>query len=122
VLNDPYNPDNVFAKILRNEIPCKRIAEDAYSLAFYDAFPKAATHVLVIPKKPYVSFNDFATQATPEEIVSLTKMIQQVAEQLNLNTSGYRILSNAGKDAHQEVPHFHVHICGGEPLGPLLCK
>lgn len=117
-----YDTDNVFAKILRDEIPCNKIAEDDHCLAFYDAFPKAATHALVIPKKPYVSFNDFAQTASPDEIVSLTKMIQTVAAKLNVEESGYRILSNAGKDASQEVPHFHVHICGGEPLGPLLCK
>lgn len=117
-----YDTNNVFAKILRDEIPCKKIAEDDYSLAFYDAFPKSKFHALIIPKRPYISAQDFSENASAEEIVSLVKMIGKVAKELKITESGYRILSNHGKDANQEVPHFHVHICGGENLGPLLAK
>lgn len=117
-----YDDQNVFAKILRGEIPSKKIAEDEYSLAFYDAFPKAVYHVLVIPKKPYISFQDFSEKASPEEMTSFTRMIGSVAKKLCLHETGYRVLSNHGADSGQEVPHFHVHICGGEPLGPLLSE
>lgn len=117
-----YDTNNVFAKILRNEIPCKKIAEDDYSLAFHDAFPKSKFHALIIPKGSYISAQDFSENASEAEIVSLVKMIGKVAKELGVNLSGYRILSNHGKDSNQEVPHFHVHICGGENLGPLLEK
>lgn len=117
-----YDTNNVFAKILRNEIPCNKITEDKYSLAFHDAFPKSKIHALVIPKGHYISAQDFSENASEEEIVSLVQMIGKVAKELGVDTSGYRILTNHGKDSNQEVPHFHVHICGGENLGPLLAK
>ncbi|MCP5322633.1 MAG: HIT domain-containing protein [Candidatus Paracaedibacteraceae bacterium] len=115
-----YDDQNVFAKILRGEIPSKKIAEDDHTLVFHDAFPKAKYHILIIPKKAYISFQDFSESASSEEIVSLNRMIGQVASMFNLDKTGYRLLTNHGKDSNQEVPHFHVHLCGGEPLGPLL--
>ena len=115
-----YNDQNVFAKILRGEIPVNKISEDDHTLVFYDAFPKAKVHVLIIPKKPYISFQDFSQKATSEEVISFNRMIGNVATSLELDISGYRLLTNHGPHSGQEVPHFHVHLCGGEPLGPLL--
>jgi diadenosine tetraphosphate (Ap4A) HIT family hydrolase len=119
---DSYNEQNIFARILRNEIPAKKIAEDEYTLVFHDAFPKATYHVLIIPKNPYISFQDFSEKASEKEIVSFVRMTGQVAKSLDLDQTGYRLLTNHGPDSGQEVPHFHMHLCGGEPLGPLLSK
>lgn len=117
-----YEDQNIFAKILRGEIPIKKVAEDEYSLAFHDAFPKAKSHILIIPKKAYISFQDFSENASQEEIVSLIRMIGQIAASSDLSKTGYRLISNHGNDSAQEIFHFHVHLCGGEPLGPLLSK
>lgn len=117
-----YNDQNVFAKILRGEIPAHKISEDEHTLVFHDAFPKAKIHVLIIPKKPYISFQDFSHKAFPEEIISFNRMIGNVAASLGLDITGYRLLTNHGAHSGQEVPHFHMHLCGGEPLGPLLSK
>ncbi len=116
----PYDENNVFAKILRGEIPCNVIDENDEALAFADVNPQAPNHVLIIPKGAYVSFADFSERATSTEIVKLVKLIGKVARELGLQESGYRLLANHGEDAHQEVPHFHVHLCGGRPLGALL--
>ncbi len=113
-----YDESNVFARILREEIPVKKILEDDYSLAFWDAFPKAKIHALVIPKKAYVNFQEFAEKASTEELCSLFKLIASVVRELGIAEEGYRILSNLGENGGQEVPHFHVHLCGGEKLGP----
>ena len=117
-----YDPNNVFAKILRGEIPCKKIYEDQHSLAFHDINPQAKIHALVIPKRAYVSFDDFAERAEPAEIVGFVRAVGIVARKLGLQESGYRVLANHGAHAHQEVPHFHVHIFGGRPLGPMLAR
>lgn len=111
-----YDTHNIFAKILKKEIPANIIYENEYVLAFYDVAPKAPIHALVIPKNPYVSYADFAQRAAPEEIVAFTKAVAHVADQLRLTEKGYRIVSNVGKDAGQEVFHFHVHILGGKKL------
>ena len=116
-----YDNDNIFAKILRGEIPCDKIYESEYSLAFYDINPQAATHALVIPKGAYVSFADFSRAATAEEISGFVRDSGHVAQLLGVEESGYRLLANHGAHAKQEVPHFHVHIFGGEPLGLMLC-
>ncbi|MDG6095387.1 histidine triad nucleotide-binding protein [Acetobacter sp. AN02] len=116
----PYDDDNVFARILRGEIPCRKIFEDEWALAFHDIGPKAPVHVLVIPKNPYVSFIDFSARATPEEITGFTRAVGKVAEDLGLNEPGFRLISNAGPDSGQEVPHFHVHILAGKPLSVAL--
>jgi diadenosine tetraphosphate (Ap4A) HIT family hydrolase len=116
----PYDPDNIFARILRGELPCRRVHEDEYALAFHDINPQAPVHVLVIPKTPYVSLADFATRAPPEQVAGFFRTVANVARDLGLEDPGYRVLANMGEDAHQEVPHFHVHIFGGHKLGPML--
>ena len=118
----PYDPNNVFAKILRGEIPSKRIHDDAYAVAFHDIAPQAPVHVLVIPKGAYVSHADFSANATEAEIAGFWRAVGTVARGLGLEATGYRILSNMGEDGGQEVPHFHVHIFGGRPLGPMVLK
>ncbi|GAB5387890.1 MAG: histidine triad nucleotide-binding protein [Alphaproteobacteria bacterium] len=116
-----YDTDNIFAKILRGEIPCNKVHEDEYTLAFHDIAPQAPTHVLVIPKGPYVDMDDFTQRASAEEIAGLWRAVGKVArEDLGLTEDGYRTLSNCGVHAHQEVPHLHIHIFGGKPLGPML--
>ncbi|MCH9779854.1 MAG: histidine triad nucleotide-binding protein [Alphaproteobacteria bacterium] len=115
-----YDPTNIFAKILRGEIPCTKALETDHSLAFHDINPLAPTHVLVIPKKAYCSFDDFTTQASAEEIVDLFRTASRLAQEAGLDASGYRIISNHGEDANQEVPHFHLHVIGGRALGPML--
>ena len=115
-----YDLNNVFAKILREEIPCDKIYEDEFVLAFRDVNPQAPTHVLVIPKGAYVSMADFSEAATDAEITGFFRAVGQVARDLKVETAGYRILANHGGDAHQEVPHFHVHLFAGRKLGPML--
>jgi len=115
-----YDPNNIFAKILRGEIPCSKLAESDHALAFADINPQAPTHILVIPKGAYVSFADFSAQASEAEIADFVRLVGQVAKDAGVEGGGYRLLANHGEDAHQEVPHFHVHICGGRALGPLL--
>ncbi len=115
-----YDPGNVFAKILRGEIACKKIYEDQHALAFHDIHPQAKTHVLVIPKGEYVSLDDFSERAEPAEIVGFVRALGIVARMLGVKESGYRILANHGPDSHQEVAHFHVHIFGGQRLGRMI--
>ena len=115
-----YDDNNVFAKILRGEIPSKRVYEDEHALAFHDINPQAPVHVLVIPKGKYVSVIDFAAKASAAEQAGFMKAIGKTAAALGLDEGGYRILANHGLNAHQEVPHFHVHIFGGKRLGPML--
>jgi len=116
-----YDQNNIFAKILRGDIPCQKVYEDTHVLAFHDLHPKAAAHILVIPKGAYCSLDDFSANATPEEIGTFFATVGQIARALNLHKEGYRILANHGTFAGQEVPHFHVHILGGNALGPLIC-
>lgn len=115
-----YDKNNIFAKILRGEIPCKKIYEDAFALAFYDIAPAAPVHALVIPKGEYMSFDDFAANAPKDLVQGFFAAVQKVARQLKLPLGGYRIISNHGSDAGQLVPHFHVHILGGKNLGKML--
>jgi histidine triad (HIT) family protein len=117
-----YDPDNVFAKILRGEIPAKKAYEDEHVLAFHDINPLAPVHVLVIPKGAYISMDDFTANASDAEIAALFRAVGRIARELGVAGSGYRILANAGTDAHQEVQHLHVHIFGGRRLGPMLSK
>lgn len=116
----PYDEQNVFARILRGEIPCRRVFENEHALAFHDITPRAPVHVLVIPKGAYVSFADFSAQASPDEIAGFFRAVGQVASQLGLDEPGYRLLSNMGANGGQEVPHFHVHLFGGAWLGPMI--
>ncbi|MGH7211950.1 MAG: histidine triad nucleotide-binding protein [Acetobacteraceae bacterium] len=116
----PYDDQNIFAKILRGEIPSRRVFEDEWAIAFHDINPQAPVHVLVIPRGKYVSLADFATGAREAEIVGFWRAVAAVAKQLGLEAPGYRVLANMGPDSHQDVPHFHVHIFGGRALGPML--
>lgn len=115
-----YDDSNVFARILRGELPCRKVYEDEYALAFHDINPLAPVHVLVIPKGPYTSMVDFSKNATDAEIAGFFRAVGRTAEILGLDRSGYRILANNGPDANQEVPHLHVHIFGGRNLGTML--
>jgi diadenosine tetraphosphate (Ap4A) HIT family hydrolase len=115
-----YDRNNVFARILRGEIPCKKVFEDAHVLAFHDIHPQAPTHILVIPKGEYISLDDFSEKASAEEIAALVRALGHLAKEQGVANSGYRILSNTGPAAHQEVPHFHVHLFGGRDLGGML--
>ncbi len=115
-----YDRSNVFARILRGEIPCKKVYEDEHVLAFHDVSPQSPTHVLVIPKGEYVSLDDFSEKASAAEQAALVRALGQVAREQGVVEAGYRILSNTGPAAHQEVPHFHVHLFGGRDLGEML--
>lgn len=117
-----YDPSNVFAKILRREIPCKVVHETEFALAFHDINPLAPVHVLVIPKGSYVSFDDFSKKASAEEIVGYIRAIGETARILGVEADGYRLLGNVGLNAGQEVPHLHVHIFAGRALGPMLVR
>ncbi len=116
----PYDPGNIFAKILRGEIPCNRVYEDEYALAFHDIAPQAPVHVLVIPKGPYVSWDDFSATASEGEIAGFVRAVGIVARQLGLVEPGYRLLGNVGAHGGQEVAHLHVHLFGGKPLGRMI--
>ena len=115
-----YDNNNIFAKILRGEIPCDRVYEDDHVLAFRDINPQTPVHVLVIPKGAYVSFDDFSERAPDDEMTAFVRATGRIARDLGLVEPGYRMLSNHGVDAHQEVPHFHLHLCGGRDLGRMI--
>ena len=115
-----YDHSNIFAKILKGEILCNKVYEDEHALAFHDINPQAPVHVLVIPKGPYVSMADFSKSAPDDLIAGFFRAVGAVAEQLNLTPLGYRMLANIGDDGGQEVPHLHIHLFGGKPLGPML--
>jgi histidine triad (HIT) family protein len=116
----PYDTSNIFARILRGEIPCKAIHEDAFCLAFHDIAPAAPVHVLVIPKGEFTSFDDFTANASPDMLSGFFRSLRTVAAKLGVHESGYRLVANHGADAAQSVAHFHVHILAGRPLGALL--
>lgn len=117
---EPYDDNNIFARILRGEIPARKVYEDDHAFAFHDINPQAPTHVLVIPKGRYVSWADFSAKAPDAEIAGFVRAVGAVARELGIEESGYRLLANAGPNSHQEVPHLHVHIFGGKKLGPML--
>ena len=116
----PYDDQNIFARILRGEIPNRTVYEDEHALAFHDIAPQAPVHVLVIPKGRYVSWADFTRDASDAEIAGFVRAVGQVARDLGLEEPGYRLLANAGIHGHQEVPHLHVHIFGGRQMGLML--
>ena len=118
----PYDSDNIFAKILRGEIPCDKIYESPHSLAFRDINPQAPSHILVIPKGAYQNFTDFAERGDAEELATFCRDIAAIAKQEGLTESGYRLITNNGANANQEVPHLHIHITGGKNLGRMLPK
>jgi histidine triad (HIT) family protein len=117
-----YDENNVFARILRGEIPAKTVYEDSFALAFHDIAPRAPVHVLVIPKGQYVSWDDFAARASDGEIAGFVRAVGTVAREHKLVEPGYRVLANIGGHGGQEVPHLHVHLFGGRPLGPMLAE
>lgn len=116
----PYDDQNIFARILRGEIPSRRVYEDDHALAFHDINPQAPVHILVIPKGAYVSWDDFSAKASEEEIAGFVRAVGRVARDAGLLAPGYRLLANVGEHGHQEVPHLHVHLFGGKPLGAML--
>ncbi|HKF72744.1 MAG TPA: histidine triad nucleotide-binding protein [Stellaceae bacterium] len=118
----PYDANNVFARILRGELPCQKVYEDAHVLAFRDIRPQAPVHILVIPKSPYTSLDDFTADGKDVELAALLRAAGKIAREQGLGETGYRILANTGRDGHQEVQHFHLHIFGGRDLGRMLPK
>ncbi|MES2253240.1 MAG: HIT domain-containing protein [Pseudomonadota bacterium] len=117
-----YDSSNIFARILRSEIPCHKIAEDTYFLAFHDIAPHAPVHALIIPKGAFVDAQDFHKNAGIEEIVGFYKGVAHVVDMLGVYAAGFRQISNCGVNGGQEVPHYHVHILGGDKLGPMLSR
>ena len=118
----PYDDNNIFARILRGEIPSTKLYEDEFAYAFPDINPLAPTHILVIPKGPYVSWDDFSERASDAEIAGFVRAVGKIARDHGLVGHGYRLLANVGMNSGQEVPHLHVHIFGGRPLGPMLAR
>ena len=118
----PYDDNNIFARILRGELPSKKVYEDDFAIAFHDINPLAPVDILVIPKGPYVSWDDFSEKGSDAEIAGLTRAVGMVARDAGLLPLGYRVLANVGLRGGQEVPHLHVHIFGGESLGPMLAR
>src|SRR4030095_6508103 len=115
-----YDRNNVFARILRRELPCRTVYEDEHVLAFHDIRPQAPTHIIVIPKGEYISVDDFSERASEAELVAVRRAVSRIAREQGVTDSGYRILANHGAAAHQDVPHFHLHLFGGRDLGPML--
>jgi diadenosine tetraphosphate (Ap4A) HIT family hydrolase len=118
----PYDDTNIFARILRGELPCDKVYEDEHVLAFRDINPLAPTHILVIPKGPYVSWDDFSDKGSDEEIAAFVRAVGRIARDAGLLADGYRLLANVGMNSGQEVPHLHAHIFAGRPLGPMLAR
>lgn len=117
-----YDDQNIFARILRGEIPNQTVYEDEWALAFHDINPQAPVHILVIPKGPYVSWDDFSERASDAELAGFVRAVGKVARDLGLVAPGYRLLANTGINSHQEVPHLHVHLFGGKAMGPMLAR
>ena len=118
--NLPYDDQNIFARILRGEVPCQKVYEDDQALAFQDIAPQAPVHILVIPKGKYVSWDDFSAKASDDEIAAFVRAVGHVAREQGLVAPGYRLLANTGQHGHQEVPHLHVHLFGGRQMGVML--
>jgi histidine triad (HIT) family protein len=119
-MTNSYDNNNIFAKILRGDIPCKKVYEDAHVLAFHDIAPQAPVHILVIPKSAYRDMNDFSARASAEEAGALFRAVGLIARDNNLHDTGYRVITNCGLNGGQEVPHLHLHILGGRHLGRLV--
>jgi diadenosine tetraphosphate (Ap4A) HIT family hydrolase len=115
-----YDESNIFARILRGEVPCDTVFEDDHVLAFHDVNPRTAVHILVIPKGAYVSWEDFTSRASDTEIAALARAVGRIAADCGVTETGYRILVNNGAHAHQEVAHLHLHIFAGQPLGRMI--
>ena len=119
-MNINYDNNNIFAKILRNEIDCNKIDENQYALSFLDINPQAPIHILTIPKKPYINMYDFNQNASSIEILGFWELVNKILDQKNITSNGFRIISNSGQDGNQDVPHFHLHILGGKNLGSMI--
>ena len=119
-MNNLYDQDNIFAKILRSEIPCNKILENEFAMAFSDINPQAQIHTLVIPKNSYINFYDFTKNASNKEHEVFWKLVRDVIEHYKLEQEGFRIITNSGNNGNQDVPHFHVHLLGGENLGRMI--
>ena len=115
-----YDQQNIFAKILRGDIPCNKVDECDHTLSFYDIQPQRKVHILVIPKGAYMDMTDFCANASAEEQTAYFAAIARVISIAGLEKSGYRLIANTGTDGHQDVPHLHIHILGGEAVGPML--
>ncbi|HEU0043805.1 histidine triad nucleotide-binding protein [Sphingomonas sp.] len=118
----PYDDQNIFARLLRDEIPSRRVYEDDWAVAFHDIAPAAPVHILVIPRGSYVSWDDFSARASADEIAGFVRAVGHVARAQGLVEPGYRLLANTGPHGGQEVPHLHVHLFGGAPLGMMLAR
>ena len=118
----PYDDSNILARVLRGELPSNRVLETEHSLAIHDINPLAPIHVLVVPKGAYVSWDDFSTRASEAEIVDFVRAVGEAGWITGASAQGYRMLANMGKRGGQEIPHLHVHLFGGAPLGPMLAK
>ena len=114
-----YDRDNIFARILRGELPCTKVYEDAHVLAFRDIRPQAPIHVVLIPKGEYISADDFSAKASDAELAAFMRSVDKIASAEGIAETGFRLIANSGKDGHQEVPHFHLHILGGRDIGPM---
>ena len=119
-MNNDYDRNNIFAKILKSEIDCKKINENDYALAFLDINPQAPIHILIIPKKPYVNMYDFNKNASSTEILSFWELVNSIIDDQGIKNNGFRVISNSGKDGNQDVSHFHLHILGGKNLGRMI--
>jgi len=118
----PYDEENVFAKILRGELPARKVYENEHAVVIHDVSPLAPVHLLALPKGPYVSWDDFSARASDAEMAALTRAVGEAARVVEASAQGYRVLSNVGKRGGQEVPHLHLHIFGGQPLGAMLAR
>jgi histidine triad (HIT) family protein len=118
----PYDPKNIFAKILRGELSCQKVHETPHALAFHDIRPQAPVHVLVIPKGEFSNYSEFCRMASNEEMDGFWRTVGDTAKKIGVDAGGYRLIVNNGVNAHQEVPHFHVHILGGRTLGPMIAQ
>ena len=119
-MNSNYDENNIFAKILKSEIDCKKINENDYALAFLDINPQAPIHILIIPKNPYVNMYDFNKNASSTEIISFWELVNSIIDDQGIKNNGFRVISNSGKDGNQDVSHFHLHILGGKNLGRMI--
>ena len=115
-----YDDNNIFAKILRGEIPCDKVYEDDHVLAFNDIAPQAPVHILVIPKGKYISIDDFGANGTAEEVAAFYRAVSHIVKEKGLQNNGFRTIANTGDDGGQEVPHYHMHILGGQKIGPMI--
>ena len=119
-MKNSYENENMFAKILRSEIDCEKILENKHALAFLDINPQAPIHILIIPKNKYIDFNDFTQKGSDQEIKHFWELVNDVINKKNISESGFRLITNSGKDGNQDVPHFHVHLLGGKNLGKMI--